>query len=714
MTDVAARPYAFSFTPERTALVLIDMQCDFSTGRLRRDARQRRQPLTQADRAARSACSRPRAPRRCPSSTRARATGPTCPTARRRSCRAAQLEIGIGDPDPSAASSCAARPARTSSTSSRRSTARWCSTSRARARSTPPTSSSSCATAASRSLVITGITTDVCVQHHVREANDLGYECLVLSDCVGSDIREFHEVGLRMILAQGGDLRRGRDERGGCWPRCPRHGRVDRRAARGLPRRHARPGGGRRARLRARAIGRRAGVDLARAVGRRRGVARAAARRAPPSCRSTACRSRSRTTSTSRARRRRRPARRSPTAPQRSAFVVERLIAAGAIPIGKTNMDQFATGLTGTRTPLRRVRERRRPRATSRAARARARRSSSPTAPCRSRSAPTPPARAACRRRFNGIVGLKPSLGRARHARRRARLPQPGLRLAADARRRRRRARARRRRRPRPGRPVLARSGRPRAPAPAARRGARIAVPRADAADVLRRPARRGGVAARAARARPRSAGSSSRSTSRRSPRPRRCSTTGRGSPSATPPSARSSPRIADAVDPDRARGRSWPAATSARSTPSAAAHRLRELRRATRRACWAQADALLLPTAPTLFTAAEIAERADRAQRAARARTRTSSTCSTSARSRCRRGVRADGLPFGVSLIAPAGADAALLTLAARWRGERCGARRRRTPADTVRARRRRRAPLRRAAQRPARRARRAAASRP
>jgi len=37
--------------------------------------------------------------------------------------------------------------------------------------------------------------------------------------------------------------------------------------------------------------------------------------------------------------------------PDRSAFVVERLVAAGAIPIGKTNMDQFATGLTGTRTP---------------------------------------------------------------------------------------------------------------------------------------------------------------------------------------------------------------------------------------------------------------------------------------------------------------------------------------------------------------------------
>ena len=37
--------------------------------------------------------------------------------------------------------------------------------------------------------------------------------------------------------------------------------------------------------------------------------------------------------------------------PQRSAFVVERLVAAGAIPIGKTNLDQFATGLVGVRSP---------------------------------------------------------------------------------------------------------------------------------------------------------------------------------------------------------------------------------------------------------------------------------------------------------------------------------------------------------------------------
>ena len=55
-----------------------------------------------------------------------------------------------------------------------------------------------------KSLIVTGVTTEVCVHTTVREANDRGFECLVLSDCCGSYFPEFHEVAIRMISAQGG------------------------------------------------------------------------------------------------------------------------------------------------------------------------------------------------------------------------------------------------------------------------------------------------------------------------------------------------------------------------------------------------------------------------------------------------------------------------------------------------------------------------------
>src|SRR6202451_945474 len=53
-------------------------------------------------------------------------------------------------------------------------------------------------------LIVTGVTTEVCVNTTVREANDRGFDCLVLEDCVGSYFQAFQEAGLAMIRAQGG------------------------------------------------------------------------------------------------------------------------------------------------------------------------------------------------------------------------------------------------------------------------------------------------------------------------------------------------------------------------------------------------------------------------------------------------------------------------------------------------------------------------------
>jgi nicotinamidase-related amidase len=201
---IAARPYAYEFDPARTAVVMIDMQRDFlepgGFGAMLGNDVSRLAPIVPA-------CARLLALARAQGLVvihTQEAHDPTlsdCPPAKR---ARGHLACGIGDAGPLGRVLVAGEPG---------------------AGFVPellpqpgdivlrkPGKGAFHATALDAMLhargithlLIGGVTTEVCVQTTMREANDRGYECLLVTDCSASYFPQFHAAVVEMVVAQGG------------------------------------------------------------------------------------------------------------------------------------------------------------------------------------------------------------------------------------------------------------------------------------------------------------------------------------------------------------------------------------------------------------------------------------------------------------------------------------------------------------------------------
>ena len=204
MREISAEPYAFRFSPERTALLVIDMQRDFLEpggfgAALGNDVALLRSAIAPT----RALLAAARASGLFVMHTREghRSDLADLPPAKR---RRGNLALGIGDLGPMGRILVRGEPGHELI---------------AELAPTPgepvidkPGKGAFFATDLDailkhrgiESLLVTGVTTEVCVHTTVREANDRGYECLVVTDCVASYHPKLHEAALTMIAAQGG------------------------------------------------------------------------------------------------------------------------------------------------------------------------------------------------------------------------------------------------------------------------------------------------------------------------------------------------------------------------------------------------------------------------------------------------------------------------------------------------------------------------------